>query len=486
LPNFLFGGSINRKKKLIFINFHPYLFCEYLNNEYLREIFQTNKYKKMTQKTENSSVLTTSNLIITELTDLINDPNFVDKHKKNSKDFIRNRVLTFKITILFLINVLKEGIQSELGTFFSQIEPSDTKINKATNSALTQARAKLNHSAFIEMDKLQTKLFYENAEYKTWNGYRLIAVDGSTLYLPSSKETQKEFGISETKKNGQKIVLARISEAFDALNHITIDACISAYQVCEHDMMLQHLKHLKKGDLAIYDRNYPGFWIYKIHQHLWIEYCMRIQLIGRGKFIEDFLASGALEAIVDVSCSYKSKLKCKELGLDTEPIKCRLIRIELSSGETEVLVTSLLDMVAFPYEYFKALYHLRWPVEENYKFLKQRIELGNFTGLTAESISQDFYAKIFMSNLTSILSFDADAEIKVKKAHCKLGYKINLNNAVQNMKKSAILLFIREQFMVILNELHILFQVNPVSIRPDRTFERNEFKPKRHYSMCYK
>ncbi len=54
------------------------------------------------------------------------------------------------------------------------------------------------------------------------------------------------------------------------------------------------------------------------------------------------------------------------------------------------------------------------------------------------------------------------------------------------MKKSAILLFIREKFMVILNELHILFQVNPVSIRPDRTFERNEFKQKRHCSMCYK
>ncbi len=365
----------------------------------------------MNQEIENSSVLTTSKLIITKLTDLINDPNFVDKHKKNAKDFIRNRVLTFKVMILFLINVLTEGIQSELGTFFAQVESSDTKKNKVTNSAFTQARTKLNHTAFVELNELQTNLFHQNADYKKWNGYRLVAVDGSTLYLPSSEETQKKFGISETKKNGQKIVLSRISEAFDPLNHITIDACISAYQVCEHDMMLQHLKHLKKGDLAIYDRNYPGFWIYKIHQHLWIDYCMRIQLIGRGKFIEDFLASGALEAIVEVSCSYKSKLKCKELGLDTEPIKGRLIRIELSSGETEVLVTSLLDMVAFPYSYFQALYHLRWPVEEDYKFLKQRIELGNFTGLTAESISQDFYAKIFMANLTSILSFDADAEI---------------------------------------------------------------------------
>ncbi len=442
----------------------------------------------MIQKTKNSDVLSISQLIITKLTDLINDPNFVDKHKKNAKNFIRDRVFTFKVVILFLINSLTEGIQSELGAFFSQIEPSDTKINKATGSAFTQARAKLNHSAFIELDVLQTTLFYQRTDIKKWNGFRLLAVDGSSLYLPSNEETQKIFGISETKKNGQKVVLARISEAFDPLNHISIDTCISAYKVSELEMMLHHLKQMSEGDLAIYDRNYPGFWIYKIHQLLKIDFCMRIQIAGKGKYIDDFLASGASEAIVDVKCSptSNSKQRCEDLGLNTEPIRLRLIRIELKSGVSEVLVTSLLDMVAIGYDLFEELYHLRWPVEEDYKFLKQRIELGNFTGLTSESIFQDFYAKIFMANFTSILAFDANVEINVKKAHCKLSYKINWNNAVQNMKKTGILLFLREKYMELLDQLQLLFQVNPVSIRPERTFARSEFKQRRHYSMCYK
>lgn len=418
---------------------------------------------------------------------MIENPAFIEKHKKNPKDFIRDRVLTFKIVILFLITVLKESIHSELSDFFARIEGSDTKIHKVTNSAFTQARAKLKHSAFIEMDKLQTELFYQNTSYKTWEGFRLVAIDGSTLYLPSSEETQEEFGISEVKQNGQKVVLARISEAFDPLNHITIDAVISPFVISEHDMMLQHLEKMTKGDLGIYDRNYPGFWIYKIHQRRFIEHCMRIQTKGRGKFIEDFVESGERETIVEVSCNTReARKKCEQLGLDTEPIRLRLIRIDLKSGETEVLITSLLDMDIYPYEQFEALYHLRWPVEEDYKFLKQRVELGNFTGKTTEAIYQDFYAKIFSANLTSILAYDANQKIEEEKANCKYSYRINWNNAIQNMKRSGFLLFIRKSFREILNELHILFQVNPVPYRPERTFVRNVNRKKRHYSMCYK
>lgn len=385
-----------------------------------------------------------------------------------------------------MVNILKEGIQSELDLFFAGIEASDTKIHKVTNSAFTQARAKLKHTAFIEMDQLQTGLFYKNTEYKTWLGFRLLAVDGSTLYLPSNQETQKEFGISEITKNGQKVVLARISEAFDPLNHIVIDACISPLIVSELDMMTQHIEKMSKGDLAIYDRNYPGFWIYKLHQRRGVDYCIRVQTKGRGRFIEDFVESGEKEAIVDVSCTKESRQKCQQLGLDTGAVKCRLIRIELKCGETEVLITSLLDTQVFPHGCFKGLYHLRWPVEEDYKFLKQRVELGNFTGKTKEAIYQDFYAKIFMANLTSILAFDANIEIGQKKASCKHPYQINWNNAAQNMRKSGFLLFIRVNYLTILSELHQLFQVNPVSIRPNRIFIRNVKRGKRHFSMAYK
>ena len=434
-----------------------------------------------------SGISKTSVLIIESILKLLQNPEFAERHKKNRKNFTRDRILNFKITILYLINVLTKSMQIELNNFFGRIEASDTAVYKVSNSAFTQARSKLKHSAFIEMDTLQSDLFYQNTAIKTWNGLRLVAIDGSTLCLPSNEETQKEFGISEVTPKGIKIVLARISEAFDPLNHITIDAAINPYVVGEHTMMLQHLDKLIKGDLAIYDRNYPGFWVYKQHMKLGIDFCSRIQLSNRGKYVETFLESGKIDDIVDVPCTTPvAKQKCKELGLDTDTIKCRLIRIELKTGETEVLVTSLLDQDAFPYECFEDLYHLRWPVEEDYKFLKCRAELANFSGISVEAIYQDFFAKIFTANMTSILAFEANIELEKKYQKRKLNYKVNWTNALENIRKSGFLLFIRENFTSILEKLHILFQVSPVPIRPDRTFKRHIKTRRKYYSMAYK
>jgi hypothetical protein len=85
----------------------------------------------------------------------------------------------------------------------------------------------------------------------------------------------------------------------------------------------------------------------------------------------------------------------------------RAIRIELASGETEILLTSLMDKDLYPHEIFKELYHLRWTVEENYKTAKCRIEIENFSGKSVESVYQDFHAKVFAMNLTAAMTHPA-------------------------------------------------------------------------------
>ena len=52
----------------------------------------------------------------------------------------------------------------------------------------------------------------------------------------------------------------------------------------------------------------------------------------------------------------------KEMGLDILPLKLRLLRVELDTGESEILITSLLDTQSHPHEQFAELYHLRWPI----------------------------------------------------------------------------------------------------------------------------
>ena len=65
----------------------------------------------------------------------------------------------------------------------------------------------------------------------------------------------------------------------------------------------------------------------------------------------------------------------------------------------------------YPHDVFADLYHLRWPVEEDYKILKCRLEVENFAGKSVHSIYQDFHAKVLMKNLTAVLTGPVNDEL---------------------------------------------------------------------------
>ncbi|MCU7960691.1 MAG: transposase [gamma proteobacterium symbiont of Bathyaustriella thionipta] len=92
-----------------------------------------------------------------------------------------------------------------------------------------------------------------------------------------------------------------------------------------------------------------------------------------------------------------------------------MIRVDLPN-EVEVLITNLMDSKTYPAKIFKSLYHLRWGIEENYKRMKQWIEIENFSGKSVLSIQQDFYAKIVACNLSTILALAGQKKIRKKQS----------------------------------------------------------------------
>ena len=73
-------------------------------------------------------------------------------------------------------------------------------------------------------------------------------------------------------------------------------------------------------------------------------------------------------------------------------------------------------------------------IEENYKRLKQWVEIENFSGKSALSMKQDFYAKIVATNLTALMAMAAQKTIGKKTQHHQLNYQINFAQAVSKMK----------------------------------------------------
>jgi len=418
------------------------------------------------------------------LNKVISSNEFVNRHKLQQNAFTRERILPFKLVILFIINLLKSSIQNELDKFFKIIKGSEIPEREITNSAFCQARKKLSHKAFVELNKEQTEYFYNNVNYNKWHQKRLVAIDGSMLIVPKNEETKKEFGQFTYSPKTPTVVMARVSQAYDVLNKITLDSAISPLSVSELDLAAGHIKSSLQEDLYLFDRGYNAFWLFNWIVFQRADFCARIN-IRNWKAAQELLGSGQREMITEIKPSEKSLKKCKELGISREPMTVRFISIELDNGEKEVLITSLLDIKEYPYELFKDLYHNRWPVEERYKIMKSRIEMENFTAKSPEAIKQDFHARVFTQNLTAILAFPVHAKIKEDNKNKKYDYQINWTQAIAKMKDTIVLLFTRENIHKIINKLQEHFQNNIQSIRPNRKFPRIP-KPRKHFYMAYK
>ncbi len=280
---------------------------------------------------------------------------------------------------------------------------------------------------------------------------------------------------------GKKIVLVRLSKAQDVLNKITIDTHLSPLSIGEHSLAKRHLEKCRNNDILLFDRGYPGFKLFTDVKNIGANFCARLA-VSNWKVAKELVKSQEKEIITEINPSKNLIRKHKGEGVDYAPIKCRFIKIELDSGEQEVLITSLTDQEKYPYKYFKKLYHLRWYVEESFKKIKHVLLLENFSGKFPLAILQDFYAKTLYENFTSILSFDLDKKIRANRnKKNKYKYQINYINAFARFKEFFVSFFhdIDINELIILLRLRFLDEISP--IRPNRKYIRKKGKPPKYY-----
>jgi hypothetical protein len=166
----------------------------------------------------------------------------------------------------------------------------------------------------------------------------------------------------------------------------------------------------------------------------------------------------------------------------------RLIRVELNN-KVEVLVTNLLDGEQYPASEFKELYHLRWGVEENYKRLKKWVEIENFTGKSALSVKQNFYARVLSSNLISMLVNAAQHQVDETASKRKLPYQVNFAQAISKSKNTIaeLLVNFKNQLKARLIQLIDYMACTCEPVRINRSYPRIKRRPNSHaFYMNYK
>ena len=411
--------------------------------------------------------------LVVFLKEIINSDDFINQHRQAPTDFIRQRKLPFSTLLFFLINLIKGSYQDELDHFFKAIFRLDVTKRIVTKAALTKARMKLKYEAFIDLNSQLINHFYQNFRPLKWNGFTLLAIDGTTVQLPRIESITKHFGAWNPRQGG-KCPMARVSQMFDPLNRVTVDAIIEPKKTGERELAAFHFLKLMPKDLILLDRGYPAYWLFNLIISQGADFCARIQR-KRWKIVRQFYNSGKKEKIITLPAFASSIKQCKAKGLDFKPLKLRLIRVELDSGEAEILITSLLDIQKYPHEQFAELYHARWPVEEDYKTMKQWIEIENFSGKSVLSIYQDFHAKVFSKNLTSVLIYPTQPIIDRNTEDSIYRYKRNFAQALSKIKDVIPLLFLRplEVVYTLISDIHAIVVKTIEPIRPGRKYPRN-------------
>ncbi len=346
-------------------------------------------------------------VILEKIKNLIRKDDFIIRNKRNRKDFTRDRKMTFSNLVYFIISTIKHSLQKELTDFMGKIRKKET----ITKSAFCQQRMKLKPEAFVELNDKLVEEFYTDNEIKTLSGFRLMSIDGSTIELPFSREIVDEYGVN-TEHN--MIPMARISTVYDLLNNITLGGQIAPSTAGEYDPAIKLLDLLRENDLVLFDRGYGAYWLFYLLKTKKIDFFIRMKR-GFSNDVDSFWNSKKESEVFNVNeLPQRSSLRLKGFDMQFLPFNYRLVKFKLKNGETEVIATSLINEKKYHVQFFEETYFLRWGIEENYKHLKNHLEIGNFTGYSSTVIKQDFYANLFIANLQAIILRDAQFELEKK------------------------------------------------------------------------
>ena len=343
------------------------------------------------------------------LSDLLSDfiqhlhsPEFhqLARHPKHPGAFTRQRKLPLPSLVAVMLCGMSKSVQAELDSFFAHLHQQSQLLRQVSEQAFAQARAKLSHHAIPALNAYLIDRAEASGWLARWQGLRLVAADASKLrfglrasHTPrAASADQIAFGLYLP---GSELMLA---------------ASLHSVHENERQMLFEHLDRLGPQDLLLLDRGYPCRWLAALLNQRGIAFCMRVDMGADSGFgcVQRFRRSGLPEQIVTLPKPDRRDVVDYECPA-TAP-RVRLVRQVSPSGQVRVLMTNLFDTRRFPAEAFGDLYHQRWRIEVAFGRLKHRLNLEHVSGLSHQTVRQDFAAKILCDNLEALITLAAQSE----------------------------------------------------------------------------
>ena len=365
---------------------------------------------------------------------------FKENHHINNhnSDFSRKRVLTMETVINLLLSMQGGSLKKEL---------YDAGVSVSA-SAFVQQRDKI---PWTVMEEIFESFNSKCKDTKTYKGYRVLAIDGTTINMARNPKSDS-FVINNSTPKGYNQL--HVNPLYDVLNK-TYQYCVIQPQPQQDEvgalLFMMKWYEFKEKTLIVADRGYES---YNIFAHIQntpnTDFLIRVKQDRTAMREIGKLPMTELDTNVSFTITTTQTKEDKENGyilLQTRkkedriyssktragrwdfpspyPMKIRVVRFKLDTGEYETLATSLPRSITLAE--IKELYHARWGIETAFRELKYGIGLVNLHGKKDDFVRQEIFSAMIMSNFCSRIV----NEVVVRKNDANIHeYKVNMTMAI--------------------------------------------------------
>lgn len=342
--------------------------------------------------------------------------------------------------------------------------------------------------------------FYAHSSPKKLKGYRIWACDTTVQLLPDSEDARK-MGVH---KNQYKTVASlKISTYFDIYSKLFTSVKLFAKKTADLLCCLdEQVQNVPKDVIAVYDRGYSSQIIPFFHHRHGSKYVIRLRN-DYSKEVINFIQSSDNEQYITIPISEKTYKRLENYGIrqsQHDTISLRLVKVLLSTGEIEILVSNLDK--SFTINDLAEIYNLRWGVETAYNSIKNQLMLGTFSGYSQRVIEQDIWCNFIFYNLQSITILETEAKLKAinKRRQAKpskrqkqpnAGYQINRNIGANTLRMyiNRLLFCDTKNIQKWLTEMSIYYLQSIEPVKPshkERQRKRTRINDRHHTEWNYK
>jgi hypothetical protein len=334
----------------------------------------------------------------------------------------------------FLAQVLRDGKGAACAAAVADIATYLQQAGGAVPSGDTgdycRARAKLSLPALRQLTVAAAEQL-EDAADPSWLSHGLHAklIDGFTFTMADTPDNQRQFPQQKRQRPGAGFPIARACAVLSLATAAITDLAVGPYQgkdTGESALLRQILGCLKPGDLAVFDRCFCAFPLLALLRLNGVEFCSRLHQrrpvdFRRGKRL------GPDDHLITWTRPKRPDWMAEELYQRIpETMTLRQVRFHVTvpgrRTKTLVVVTSLLDPLAWPKEALAELYGFRWNVELDLRVIKQTLRLDHLRCKSPAMILRELWVTLLAYNLIRKLIATAAAVHGQKPRH--LGFTL--------------------------------------------------------------